>query len=196
MACLRQSIGGSGLCFQSEARLVNMKAKVISIGLVALAVSGFVFGQQENPTWKEYTSPADGFALTVPAPPTPHDSPVLPGATAYAIRLEAADSGVVLRVTKKAPDCSDVISRLKKRVLEGINSGAGPSSAKDLSLNGHPGFEYQWKQSSAYNVFERWYCVDGRLYVFSVNWPSAQPFPAAATRILNSFRLLATNTQR
>jgi len=63
------------------------------------------------------------------------------------------------------------------------------------SLDGHSGFEYQWKKSSAYNILERWYCVDGRLYIFSVSWPSAWPFPAAATRILSSFRLLATNTQ-
>lgn len=167
-----------------------MRRDILWVSLLMLAISGLSFGQQQEQTWKEYKSPSDGFALTVPTLPTPHDSPVIPGATAYTIPLRA-DSGVVLRVTKKAPDCANVISHLKERIRNGGDSGGlDASSAKDISIDGHPGFEYRWKKSYSYKILERWYCVEGRLYVFSVNWPSDQPFPTAATRILDSFRLL------
>lgn len=122
--------------------------------------------------------------------PTPHDSPALPGATAYTIPLKGTDSGVVLRVKKGAADCASVISRLKQSAKNGATSEADPSSVKDLSIDGHPGVEYRWAKNDIYTHLERFYCGDGRIYVFSVNWRSAESFPVEATIILDSFRLL------
>ena len=171
--------------------------RTTALGIFLLALSfGAAFAQQKEPTWKEYTYPADGFAVTLPIEPKPHDSPALPGATAYAVPLEAdVSSGIVLRVTKKTSDCGAVISRLKERILAGNDPNEDPSSLKDVSIDRRPGLEFKWKRNSTMNL-DRWYCVDGRLYVLSVHWPSAQAFPAAATRILDSFRLLPPNSQR
>lgn len=99
-----------------------MRVTATAVLLFALSVSALAFGQQEKPTWKEYTYPADGFALTVPTAPKPHHSPVLPGATAYAVPLDNA--GVVLRV-KATPDCSSVISRMREGLLGGEGFDCG-----------------------------------------------------------------------
>ena len=176
-------------CVTPESSTLSPVKVNLILVLVVLVFPASVLCQQTKSTWKEYRSAADGFALTVPALPTPHDSPAFPGATAYAIPLKGLDSGVVLRVKKDAADCSSVITRLEERMRE-KSSEADPSSVRNLSIEGHPGIEYRWRKSSSYTILERWYCVDGRLYVFSVNWPSAQPFPIEATIILDSFRLL------
>ena len=164
----------------------------MAIVLFALSVSGLVFSQQKEAIWKEYTYPADGFALTAPSEPKPHDSPALPGATAYVVQL-GPDNGLVLKA-KMTPDCSGVLPRLKENILAGKDSSVEHSSLKDLSLDGQPGFEYR-RKTPANTILERWYCVDGHLYIFSVTWPSTQPFPDAATRVLTSFRLVAPKTR-
>jgi hypothetical protein len=161
----------------------------LSIVFLVLACPTSIFCQREKSTWKEYRFAADGFALTVPTFPTPHHSPVLRGATAYVIPLNEVRGGVVLRV-KKGADCNNVISRRKEQIRSEKNSAVDPSSVRDVSIEGHAGVEYRWKRSKSYTILERWYCVDERLYVFSVNWLSAKPFPVDATTILDSFRPL------
>ena len=161
----------------------------LSIVLLVLACPASIFCQREKSTWKEYKFAADGFALTVPTFPTPHHSPVLRGATAYVIPLNEVRGGVVLRV-KKGADCNNVISRRKEQIRSEKNSAVDPSSVRDVSIEGHAGLEYRWQRSKTYTILERWYCVDERLYVFSVNWLRAKPFPARATMILDSFRPL------
>jgi hypothetical protein len=160
--------------------------------LFALSASELAFGQQEKQTWQEYTYPADSFAVTAPTAPNPHASPALPGGTSYMVQL-STDTGVVLRA-KTVPDCSGVIPRRKESLLSGKDARVGHSSLKDLSLNGHAGLEYKWK-TPANTVLERWYCIDGHLYILSASWPSSQPFPEAATRILDSFRFVTPQTQ-
>src|SRR5579864_5709943 len=160
--------------------------------LFALSASELAFGQQEKQIWKEYKYPADSFAVTAPTAPKPHASPALPGATAYAVQL-GTDTGVVVRA-KTTPDCSRVIPRQKETLLLSKDANVDRSSLKDLSLDGHAGLEYQWK-TPANTVLERWYRIDGHLYILSVSWPSGQPFPEAATRILNSFKFVTPETQ-
>jgi hypothetical protein len=173
-------------------RLPVMKVGAVAVVLLALSVSELASGQQEEPIWKEFTYPSDGFALSAPAEPKPHDSPALPGATAYVVQL-GADTGVVLKA-KTTLDCSGVVPRLKESILAGKDASVDQPSLKDLSLDGQPGLEYRRKTTSN-TILERWYCVDGHLYIFSVTWPSAQPFPDAATRVLKSFRLVAPKTR-
>lgn len=160
-----------------------MRASFVLIVFLAFAFPAPVLSQQEKSTWKEYRSTADGFALTVPTLPTPHDSQVFPGATVYTVYVVPlkADSEVVLKVKKEKGDCSSMISFLKSPSFWPV---------REISIEGHPAVEYRWNKSSASTILERWYCVGDRLYVFLVNWPSAQPFPTEATMILDSFRLL------
>lgn len=172
-----------------------MAARIRSIVLLVFAISGLSFGQKENLEWKKYTFPTDGFSLIAPELPKAHDSVVLRGATSYTIPLEGSDTlGVVLKVTKKAGDCAEAISQLKERVRGRRDPSAEIVSAKDISLDGRPGFEYVWKKSDAYSILERWFCVDGRLYIFSVSSSSARPFPVEASRVLDSFRILSTGS--
>jgi hypothetical protein len=168
-----------------------MRTSFVLIVSLALICPVPILCQQVKAEWKEYKSVSDGFSLTVPTLLTPHNSPALPGATAYAIPLKDVDGAFVLRVKREEADCSSVISRQKDRVTSDRNSGIEPSSVREISIEGHRGIEYRWQRSSAYTILERWYCVSNRLYVFSVNWPSAQPFPTEATIILDSFRLLS-----
>lgn len=178
--------------FPPQARLSHMRATAITVFLFVLSASVLAVSQQEKPTWREYTYPADGFAVTAPTEPKPHDSPALPGATAYMVQL-GADTGVVLRA-KTTPDCSAVVPRLKEGLLGGKDSTVDISSLKDLILDRHPGLEYKRKAISN-TILERCYCTDGRLYVLTATWPSSQSFPPAEARILDSFRLLAPNKQ-
>ncbi len=103
------------------------------------------------------------------------------------------DTAVVLRV-KAGPDCSAVIPRLKESLLGGKDSSVDLTSLRDVSLDRHPGLEYKHKTYSN-TILDRWYCVGGHLYAFSVSWPTAQSFPAAATRILDSIRFPVPNAK-
>ena len=178
--------------FLPHARLSPTRIAKIIVLLFAHSVSELTFGQQEKPKWKEYKYPADSFAVTTPTAPNPHASPAFPGATAYAVRL-GTDTSVVLRA-KAMPDCSSVLPRRKESLPSGKDANVDLSSLKELSLDGYAGLEYKWK-TPANTILERWHCIDGHLYILSASWPSAQPFPDEAARILNSFRFVATQTQ-
>jgi hypothetical protein len=169
-----------------------MKVAPIAVVLFALSVSELAFAQHEEPKWKEYTYPADGFALTAPTVPKPHDSSVLPGATAYAIEL-GANTGVMLKA-KVTSDCSVFLARLKEGILAGKAADVDPSSLRDLSLDGQPGLDYIYKRPFN-TILERYYCGNNRLYIFSASWPRAQPFPDAAMRVLKSFRFVTPKTR-
>jgi hypothetical protein len=167
-----------------------MRVTAITVFLFSLSVCELAFGQQEKLPWKEYTYPADGFALTVPTAPEFLNSVSNPDTTAYIVQLEA-DTRVVLRV-ETTNGCNAAIALMKERFSN--DTAIVQSSLKDRPIDGHPGVEYK-RKPNAQGSFERWYCVDKRLFVFSVTWPGSQAFPVAATRILGSFRLLAPNTQ-
>jgi hypothetical protein len=166
-----------------------MRLSTIIVFFFSLSISELAFGQQQKALWKEYAYPADGFALTAPSSPKSLDS-VVPHATAYIVQLQA-DTRVVLR-TQTTNGCSAAIPLLKEKISK--DPDLAPSSLKDISIDGHPGMEFQRKPDRQ-GSFERWYCVDKRLFIFSVTWPGSQAFPVTATRILDSFRLLAPNTQ-
>jgi hypothetical protein len=178
--------------FPASFVLPVMKAGAIAIVLFAPSVSDLAFSRQEGAIWKEYTYPADGFAFTAPTEPKLNYSSALPGATAYVVHL-GPDTGVVLKA-KTTPDCTGVLPRLKENILARKDASVEHSSLKDLSLDGQPGFEYR-RKTAANTILERWCCLDGHLYIFSVTWPSTQPFPDAATRVLKSFRLVAPKTR-
>jgi len=163
----------------------------------ALSFAALAFSQSEKTQWKEYVFASDGFALTLPYAPKPHPDANLADATVYTIDLPNADDGTVtLRVLHQPRDCLATLGQLKEGALTGRAPGADASSVKDVFIDGHPGMEYQWKVSPARVVLERHYCIDGRFYTFSTAWPSAYPLPAAATRIMKSFRLVKPDSHR
>jgi len=48
--------------------------------------------------------------------------------------------------------------------------------------------EHETKSKSRY--YDRFQCVDKRLYVFTATWPAGLIKPQEVSRIVNSFRLL------
>ncbi len=117
-----------------------------------------------------------------------------PDATAYTVELPGLeDCKMVLRVTRRPRDYSIFVRALRDGILRGKDRDTDAASVKDLSTDGHPGFEYLRKVNARYTSLDRYYCVDGRLYAFSTGWLSAFPLPVAAKRILDSFRFLGSD---
>ena len=163
------------------------------LGLV-LSISALGFGNGNETPWKEYAFPTDGFAITLPHVPEPHPAVVFPDATAYTVELPGReDCKMVLRVTRRPRDYSIFVRALRDGILQGKDPDTDAASLKDLSTDGHPGFEYLRKVNARYTSLDRYYCVNGRLYAFSAGWLSAFPFPEAAKRILDSFRFLGSD---
>ena len=134
---------------------------------------------------KEYVFADDGFAITLPEAPNPHPDAALPEMTVYTVSILP---GAILsfRVSHENRDCMEGLAQLKDDARKGKSHG-DPSSVKDVSIDGYLGVKFQYANRSS---SDRFYCVNGRFYTFSSNWPSTQPCPAAITRIINSFRLL------
>jgi hypothetical protein len=171
---------------------IDMKARVLASILCSLLIVSITHAQQKTTAqWKEYIYPNDGFALSLPRSPKISQSVALPGATAYAAYLESDDIGFVLRVmrTKRNQTCTAALNTLKERLLSGSDTSVDLSSLKEPSLDGTPGLEYLRRLKTKIAI-DRYYCANQRLYSFTVDWPSGRPLPAAATRMLDSFRVV------
>ena len=148
-------------------------------------------------SWKEYTYPADNFAVSLPAAPNPHKDAQFPDVnmTVY------TSGGVTLRAEDAPHGCDSAISDQLK-MLEEFKSGrsrpsvAQPqfqlnlSSVRQGSVEGRPFLEFEQTVQASTNDYERWYCVGRKLYVFSAAWPVGQARPESLERIVRSFRLL------
>ena len=150
--------------------------------------------QRQNASWKEYTFADDGFAITLPDATTPHPDATLPETTVYTVSVPP-DAKLSLRVSHQDRDCATTLAQLKDGALKG-KAGIDPSSLIEISINGYPGVEYQYKLGPGFYSSDRFYCVNGRFYMFSIAWPLNQSRPATAMRVLNSFRLLQAGSQK
>ena len=172
----------------------------------AASLPVLVCSQVEKMPWKEVVYTTDGFALTAPYPPLPQLDADIMDTTVYTVHVpNAKDAGLTLRVLHRARDCSAALGRLKDKLngkTPGVDAssvrapGVDAASVKDVSIERHPGLEYQWKVNSSTLGLERHYCVKDRLYMFSATWPSVNPLPATVKRIMNSFRLVKPEAHR
>jgi hypothetical protein len=162
--------------------------------------ASFIFAQQQKPQWhpwpqwREYVYAEDGFAITLPEDPHPHPDASLPNVTVYTV-VVPPQGNLSLRVLHQERDCAATLAQLRDGGLKG-KAGIDPSSVKEVSVAGHPGLEYQYSLGSIWTNWDRFYCVNGRYYTFSTGWPRTQPRPSAAMRIVVSFRLLKTETDK
>lgn len=140
---------------------------------------------QSKETWKEYSYPEDGFAITLPTPPNTHPDRNIPNATAYSVSL-TPDFAFTLRVVRESRDCSLVLGKLRT---------ANPS-VKDVTIDGHPGVEYESDVSTERVVRLRYYCLNGRTYILAVNRERNSLLLPAAAKIINSFRLVTTTERK
>jgi hypothetical protein len=156
----------------------------LAAGLVL--VSGLAHAQRQipPPKWREYSFPADRFAITLPYEPTPHSDRVNVGVTVYTIRL-TPEAAISIRVVRSKDECD---SRLRK-VVGDLQSEANPIKA--ISVAGHKAFEYEHRTGDLMTYGRSW-CGDERVFVATARWPATEPRPDAVPRILNSFRLISS----
>ncbi len=160
------------------------------VAAILVLVPFLLFGQESASSWKEYVYPNDGFAITLPSAPNPHRDLTMPNMTAYTVHL-AGNISVTLRVASEMRDCASTLALLKEGALHGKQPGQpiDPSSVRDFSANGYPGVEYEFNVNPKLKTYDRYYCVKGRFYIFTADWPSNAPKPPAVARIIESFRL-------
>ena len=149
---------------------------------------------RQNASWKEYTFADDGFAITLPDATNPHPDATLPETTVYTVPV-SPDAKLSLRVSHQDRDCAATLAQLKDGALKG-KAGIDPSSLTEVSIDGYPGIEYQYKLGPGFYSSDRFYCVNGRFYTFSLAWPLNQSRPTTAMRVVNSFRLLQAESQK
>jgi len=142
---------------------------------------------QSQISWKEYVFADDGFAITLPGTPEPHSDPSLPEFTVYSVPLP--DNAMLsLRVSHQQRDCTATLAQLKDGALKG-KSGIDPSSVRSPAINGNQGLAYQYTTGRDRVSSDRFYCVNGRFYAFSITWLGTKVAPVSVERALSSFRL-------
>jgi hypothetical protein len=213
----RKSIGENKayhlLTFESSGRIGNEAAlikscqpldkrektlKVVTISAVAFALTlpfvGQVSTTKGETAWKEYVYPDDNFAITLPTEPVPHKDAQLPNLpiTVY------TSGGVSLRVENASGGCDFAITEQLKMIDE-VKAGQrkpDPTFRLDLqsvrqgTLEGYAFLEFEQTVRDTTDSYERWYCADQKLYMFSAQWPVGHSRPASVNRIVASFRLL------
>jgi hypothetical protein len=154
-------------------------------------------GQKEQ-KWKEYEFPDDAFAITLPSAPKPHKDPQDKNFNVYTISLVEKDSLLSLRAANRFVNCEAGLREVKR----GLQNGADqerlplPGSLQEISFGGSPALDYEYLFNASQKVFERYYCADQKLYIFTFLYPTSQERPPSSTRILQSFHLIRADSNR
>ena len=141
----------------------------------------------QNPTWswKEYTYPNDGFAITLPAQPDIHKDLSKP-TRIYTLHA-TSDIIVKVSVAGAVEECPTTLASLKGQSVQLM----GQSAVKEFSETGYPGFEYESNGNQGDRIYGRLFCAGARLYSVESSWPVDDPKPAVVSRIIESFRILS-----
>ena len=168
---------------------------LLTAALICAATSnGQVSEAKGQVIWKEYTYPNDGFAITLPSEPKPHKDAQLPD-----LPINVYTSGGVTLRVEVAPNGCDSAITTQTEMIEDFRTGRrkpnpgfrlDAASVRQGSLGGHLFLEFEQTVPNGMNDFERWHCVEKKLYAFSSVWPVGQAKPANVERIVRSFRLL------
>jgi hypothetical protein len=152
--------------------------------------------------WKEYVYANDGFAATFPVAPNAHKDSQVRDGTAYTLSFK--DAQITLHVVNYPNGCGEAFAQyvgmvrktmqqLREGTLDQSQSGfrGDPASVKEFALGGFPAIEHEQEVlQSGEKDYERWNCVQKRLYIFTAAWPRQRPKPMDVIRIVDSFRLL------
>jgi hypothetical protein len=179
--------------------VVHLAATTVPLLLTAQSVRSNGTQQEK---WKEYTFPDDGFAITLPERVDPHEDSTLSPATfkaftvsttyIYTVRLA---SGLVLglHVVTFPGGCSDFLNKLQAAMADPGKMGihVDPSeSDKVTEVGGYPAVEGERDTEPKFRSYDRFQCVDKKLYVFSTSWPRGSKMPPEIRRAIDSFRIL------
>jgi len=156
--------------------------------------------QQEK--WKEYIFPDDSFAITLPERVNPHEDSTLSPATFKAFTVSSTyiytarlPSGLVLglHVVMFPEGCKDFIDKLEAAIADPgkMNIHVNPSEAdKVTEVGGYPAVEGERDTGPVFRSYDRFQCVDKKLYLFSTRWARGSKMPPEISRAIDSFRIL------
>lgn len=195
---LRQRMGCSMVSFWPSSWYARWRLRLLFFLTATLVLSvaseGQVSEAEYQNVWKEYVYSRDGFAITLPSEPSPHKDAQFPH-----LHINVYSSGgVTLRVSYARNGCESQITT-QTEMIEDYASGrkepdpvfrVDAASIKKGNLEGHPFLEYEQEIQKSLNDYERWYCVEKTLYIFSSDWHVGPARPANVDRIVRSFRLL------
>jgi len=160
----------------------------LSLGFIFLAL--VVAAQQEIPLaeWKEYSFAKDRFAMTFPYKPIPHADTINPGMTVYSIRLTSR-AEISIR-SKPSNNCDSEL----QNAIQSMAKASGAALPKVISVGGRKAFEDERKMGDHWSYTRLW-CGDKRAFAASLGWPLSEKRPAAALRILDSFRTITPTNE-
>jgi len=152
-------------------------------------------GTKQN--WKRYTFAEDGFIISLPAPVKPHKDSQDPNFNIYSVPLET-NSLLNLRAASRFTDC-DVAMRGLRQMLENskVPDYRPPiaGSFKQFLIGGSRALQYEYQFSNNQKGFDRYYCTNQKLYIFSVVYPKDQARPASSDRVWESFQLIRDDSR-
>lgn len=157
---------------------------------IVVAVAVFTASaQQPKPQWKAYVYPDDGFGITLPAPPNPHDDAGDRHIHVYTVPL-GNGSIFSLRVVHRLMDCDTTLADLWDKAQSNSDQSAPvvEGSLKQVSLGGLQGLEYETAPQAAERILHRFHCGNKLFYIFSAGYKGKRP--ADLERIINSFQVV------
>ena len=167
-----------------------MKKLVLAVFLFTIA-HALPAQKQKQAQWREYVfAEEDGFAITLPSPPNPHNDNGDRHIKVYSVRL--GTTVFTLRAVSRAMDCETGLAEMwddanRKDRREPVI----PGTLKQVSLAGMQGLEYETDLGSGQRSLHRFHCADSRkFYIFNAGYQGKQR-PAELMRIINSFRLVS-----
>ena len=143
--------------------------------------------------WKEFTYPDAGFAITFPQVPKEQR---LKSVTAYSVYLRD-DVFVHVYADNGETTCSGWEEWAKEGKYKPespfMHTGPAISSSKTAVIKGHIAIVGESTRGSIHAVdYNRQQCLNNRVYSFWARWPADHPRPKDVSRILDSFRVIAT----
>lgn len=140
--------------------------------------------------WREYVYPQDGFAITLPSAPNPHNDAGDRHINVYTVSM--GKTVVSLRAISRLMDCETGLADLwdKAESNKDPREPVVRGSLKQVSLAGMKGLEYETELGSGERSLHRFHCADEhKFYIFSVGYLGKQR-PPEVGRIINSFHLV------
>jgi hypothetical protein len=183
---------------------LNMKLKILAILTIAsplwlstpLRAENLVEFKQpvlisQEVSWNEFSSPQGRFAVLMPGTPKEETEKNQDGSTEYSFSLVSDDSAFLIHYSD-IPDIEKLsqaeITKVLDKAPNDFAEGAKAKliTAKSVTLEGHPGKEFEFKISEEINGKGRVFLVNQRLYIvvgMTTQTNNVQ-------RFLDSFRLL------
>ena len=153
--------------------------------LVSVLVGTAPAGQSQQ-RWKTYVYPFDGFSITLPSQPNPHNDGGDPHIRVYSVRLQGG--GVFsLRAVHKLMDCETTLADMwdKAEANKDPQEPVIRGSLKQASLAELMGLEYETARNGERNL-HRFQCGNKIFYIFTAGYKGKRP--AELDRIIKSFQ--------